>query len=193
MSDSESRPLSARERRFVDAYCAGGFIGSRAAKEAGFPERSAAQRAHELLKDPRIRAAIDERISTHALTANEVLSRLGDQARGIGEYIHVDVLDRMNLLVPDWERLRSEGKMHLVKGWEYTKDGQLIVHWVDPQAALMALGRHHKLFTDKHQVDVEIRDSGIAESLDRKLADLAARIAQSGDTESPDGPGESGA
>jgi hypothetical protein len=68
-----SRPLNARMRAFADAWQGPG-TGADAARAAGYSGTSPALRvrASELLRDPRIRARILERLGPHALDAPEV-------------------------------------------------------------------------------------------------------------------------
>lgn len=51
--------LNLRERRFIDAYIRTG-VGSKAAIEAGYSERSAKAIAHRKMSDPRIKKALEE-------------------------------------------------------------------------------------------------------------------------------------
>ena len=51
--------LTLRERRFIDAYIRTG-VGSKAAIEAGYSEKSAKTTANRKMSDPRIKEALDE-------------------------------------------------------------------------------------------------------------------------------------
>ena len=100
---------------------------------------------------PEIQARLDEM----KLDADEVLRRLGEQARAdYAAYVKVD--DTGKILSVDLERLIDDNMAHLIKGFQYTKHG-LKVEFYDSQAALALLGRHHKLFTDKieHGIDLD--------------------------------------
>lgn len=171
--NKEKEPLTPKQRLFVSFYLANGCNATKAAEQARYAHPDV--QGPRLAKSEAVAAAIEVALSAAALSAGEVLKRLSDQARGVGDYLNLVELGQTQLVVVDWNRLVADGKSHLVEGWEYTKDGQLIIHWAKPQAALMALGRHRKLFTDRHEVDVNVRDVGIAESLDSKLAELFAR------------------
>lgn len=52
------------------------------------------------------------------------------------------------ILKPDLKAIQDAGLMHLVKKVDW-KDGEQVIEFQDPQAALNLLGRHFKLFTEK--------------------------------------------
>lgn len=51
----------------------------------------------------------------------------------------------------DVEGMIADGKSHLIKGVKHTPKG-INIEFYDAQAALVHVGRHHKLFTDKSEV-----------------------------------------
>lgn len=140
--------LSAKRQAFVEHYlkC---WNASEAARLAGYSERTAGVQAHDLLKNPEIREAIVARLKELKMGADEVLIRLTEQAQGAAQYL-IDV--KGNLPFMDWERLQSEGKLHLIKKLSYTSDGRPQVEFYDAQTALIQLGRAHGLFTDRSEV-----------------------------------------
>lgn len=84
--------MSPREQRFVDEYIVD-KVGARAARVAGFSERTADKYAYELLQKPRIRAAIAKALKEQQkrtlITADQVLldlDRLAQKAEGAGEF-----------------------------------------------------------------------------------------------------------
>lgn len=142
--------LPARRQAFVLAYTgAAGFNGALAARMAGYSEKTARSIASELLTFPDVRTAVEARLTTLAMSADEVLARLSQQARAdISPYLY----NRGDRLLLDLDGLKAAGLGHLIKEiWE-TDDG-LRVKIHDAQAALVQLGRYHKLFTD--QVDLK--------------------------------------
>ena len=92
---------------------------------------------------------IQARLDEMKLGADEVLRRLGEQARAeYSDYLNDDG-------TIDLPRLLADGKGHLVRGTRYDRQGRLIVDFYDAQSALVHLGRHHKLFIDKHEIDLD--------------------------------------
>lgn len=97
------------------------------------------------IRNAKIRAKIDELMESMTITKDEVLRRLTEQATAdLGEFL---------ILYPDGtfgfnlKRIKQAG--HLVKKIKMVPGGRVEVEFHDPQAALLALGRHYKLFTDK--------------------------------------------
>lgn len=146
--------MNARHQQFVNEYlkC---WVGSEAYKRVYPNSSDAAARvsAHELLTNPNIAEAIQKRIAENTMSADEVLSRLAEHARGdIG-----DLLDDGGRI--DWGKAKESGKTRLVKkitvrtvtAKESTTETESIELY-DAQSALVQIGRNHKLFTDKTEV-----------------------------------------
>lgn len=53
-------------------------------------------------------------------------------------------------MVPSLEAAQRNGVLQFVEGAEYTREG-LKFKWADPVKALELIGKHHKLFTEKHE------------------------------------------
>lgn len=142
--------LPLRQRLFVDAYigrCNGNA--SAAAIEAGYSDSSPSVRsanACRLLKKPEIRTAISERLKESAMSADEVLARLTEMGRGIGTcFWEQDGEGRLRLKV---DAVLEAGLGHLIHEVADTEHGQKIKFY-DAQAALVQLGRYHKLFSER--------------------------------------------
>jgi len=121
------------------------FNATQAALRAGYSPKTAYSIGHENLKKPEIKAEIERRMSEMAMSANEALHRLGQQARvTIGDFL--DDEGKVDL-----EQVKRLG--HLVKSLTWTKYGPKIEMY-DAQSALVHIGRHHKLFTDKLEISV---------------------------------------
>ena len=142
--------VRAQRQAFVEHYLET-WNATEAAKRAGYSTESARQQGSRLLTNVDIRDAIEARLSAIAMGPNEVLARLGDHARASLD----DMLDRSNSL--DLNAARANGKLHLIKKikrreW-YDQDGNRTVttevELHDAQAALVHLGRKHKLFGDR--------------------------------------------
>ena len=150
-----------KQRVFVEEYlqC---WNAAEAARRAGYSERTARIQASKLLTKPNIQEEIQKRIAEKAMSADEVLLRLGDMARGdIGEFMDIESMS-FNLAL---QNAKERGLTHLIKKVKQRttitqkKDGdEEENHWIelelhDSQAALVHLGRVHKMFTDK--IDIQ--------------------------------------
>lgn len=129
--------LTNKQTIFIDAYltCWNATEAARRAKYA-FPN---VEGPKNLVK-PSIRPEIERRMSEMTMSANESLYRLGQHARAnIGDFLN-------NEGKLDLKKVKQLG--HLVKSFTWTKYGPKIeLH--DSQSAIVHIGRHHKLFTDK--------------------------------------------
>lgn len=80
MPDPKPRPLTPKQRRFVEEYVVD-FNGSRAARDAGYSEKTACAIAAENLRKPHIQEAIRERIDELSretgVTAERALAETG--------------------------------------------------------------------------------------------------------------------
>lgn len=144
--------LNPKQQAFVEAYLENGFNATRAAKAAGYSHAN--KQGPRLLVNVGIRAAIDARMDELAMGANEVLARLAGQAGASIE----NFLDGKNRL--DLKTARANGQLHLVHKLKQSEHvdplggitRKVEIELYDAQAALVALGRHHVLFTDRFEV-----------------------------------------
>jgi phage terminase small subunit len=135
--------LTNKQRAFVEAYLTC-WNGAEAARQAGYALPYVS--AHENLSKPYIQEYISKRLAGAAMSADEVLSRLADQARGdIGDFIGKGG-------VIDLESAREQGITHLLKSISWTKQG-LRIEMQSPQHALELIGKHHGLFVDRKEID----------------------------------------
>lgn len=148
--------LTTKQQAFVEAYLANGFNGTRAAEAAGYngDVNTLAAIASENLRKPHIKQYVDERLKQFQMSADEVLYRLSEHARG----------DLGDFLTTNYHDLADHPKKHLLKKFKRTvttrgKAGDesevetLEIELYDAQAALVHLGRYHKLFVDRVQSD----------------------------------------
>lgn len=141
--------LTPKQQVFVDEYLKS-FNATRAAKAAGYSEHTAAQIGAENLIKPQIKAAIDQRLTESAMSANEVLMRLAKQARGsMADY--VKIIDGANVPMIDWARAAKDGMLDNMSEIKI-EEGKITFNLYDAQAALVHLGRHHGLFINKTDV-----------------------------------------
>ena len=142
--------LTPKQRRFLEAYLGeAGWNAAKAARIAGYPERTARSIGCENLTKPDIRAAIDERLAEAAMTANEVLGRLADQARGsVEDFAQITEDGSWRI---DLKKAEELGKLHLLHELGFTEHGPKIKLY-DAQTALAKLGTHYKLFTERREL-----------------------------------------
>lgn len=173
--------LSNKRRAFVEEYlkC---WNATEAARRAGYSERTADVQGPRLLGNVSVQEHIKRRIREKAMGADEVLLRLGEQARGeVASYL--DASGRVDL-----ERLLADDKGHLVKGTKWDRQGNLVVEFYDAQAALALLGRHHRLFVDQvnHMGEVTVDIHNHRAELERRLSSLIASTDEAGVSSEPE-------
>lgn len=154
--------LTNKQRLFVEAYLSNGLNATDAARRAGYKGNDVTLAAvgGENTRKPLIRARIDERLRQAAMSADEVLFRLTQQAKApdMTEFIKLDWIygpDLTGKMVPvdqaldiDLDKIREAGLGHLIKGIRKTRGG-LSIEWQDAQSALVQLGRAHGIFKDQ--------------------------------------------
>jgi len=170
------RKLTDKQKVFVEAYLET-LNATESARRAKYRGNGQTLRAvgHENLTKPHIREEIDRRLKEMVMSADEVLLRLGEQAKA--EYA--------NYMTPqgglDLSRLINAGKGHLIKKIKKTLAG-IEVEFYDAQAALVHLGKYHALFTDRLKVEdwrseiIELLKSGKIkpEQVEEELGDTLA-------------------
>lgn len=172
--------LSPKQQVWLEAYlqC---WNATEAAREAGYKNPRIS--GSENLTKPYIRAEIEKRLKQHALSADEVLLRLAEQATG-------DMLDFFDLgddgsLKLNLRKAQAKGKTHLIKKMHFKDGGLQRIELHNAQNALVQLGRHHALFTDKISVDWQqaLVQAGLdpGDEFERLVQYLASRLEPSGD------------
>ena len=156
--------LTAKQRAFVLEYPKD-FNATQAAIRAGYSVKSATLIGHENIRKPNIKDAIEYEFKQRALSLDEILARLEEQATAsIANFLVINPDgDRMAF---DPEFVRQNG--HLIKSiraktavkysekgdqFEYTSL-ELTLH--DAQRALELLGKHHQAFTDRLELSGKI-------------------------------------
>ena len=149
-----------KERAFVENYLACWNI-SKAARDAGYSEKSARSTGRDILQKPYIRSLIEERLRDAAMSADEVLARLTSQARAnISDFL---VVDEDGFAHFDFTKVEAEESLHAVKkirakrsrrvvgrgeDAEEWEDESVEVEMYDAQHALEILGKHHKIYEE---------------------------------------------
>jgi hypothetical protein len=140
--------LTAKRQAFVDAYLKT-WNASEAARVAGYSVPM--QEGYRLLRIADIAEEVQRRVSERAMTADEVLVRLADIARGsMDDFVSFRPGVKLPLL--DLEKAHAAGKFGLVKKLKYTSDGAIEFELYDAQAALVQLGKAHKLFVERSEL-----------------------------------------
>lgn len=160
--------LSAKQKAFINAYLAT-FNATEAARQAKYKgdDATLASVGWENLRKPEIATAISERLSAQAMTADEVLNRLADQARGnMTDFVRFDdngspafdlqtasVMGKLVLAKKLKTKTRSwsEPTFSVVSGEIESREvteTSIEFELYDAQAALVHIGKHHKLFKD---------------------------------------------
>jgi len=156
--------LSPKHRKFCEEYLR--LWNATDAYQAAYPKSSrdsARREGSRLLTNVDISEEIQRRIDERAMSANEVLDRLAEQARAdFKDFLSVAPNGDMALDIA-----KAEGKTHLIKKMTHrrtirtTENAQidetsLTLELYDAQAALVHIGKHHQLFTEKVEHDGEI-------------------------------------
>ena len=150
--NESTKKLSYKQQAFVEEYLRI-WNATRAAEEAGY--KKPRTYGSYLLTNIDIQAEIQSRLAEMAMDADEVLARLSEQAAvNIGDFIKKEIIEddgeESYILRLDWDMIKEKG--HLIKKITHNQFGPTIeLH--NGQAALVHMGRHHKLFTDKTEIE----------------------------------------
>lgn len=167
--------ISKKHQEFVNQY----FLCNMNQTEAYlvvYPKSSYdAARAHatRLVADGNIQAEIQRRLKERQLSADEVLSRLGDMARA-------DIADFADIERPsDLQSDDYKGKTHVIKKFKrkVTRDQfgrekeEIELELYPADNALVNIGKQHGLFADRRVVDLKVEKEidGILDVLERVL------------------------
>jgi phage terminase small subunit len=150
------RKFTNRQLAFISHYIGdANWNGAKAARLAGFSEKTARSIAQRLLTNVDIQAEIRRRLNEKAMGADEVLTRLAEQARAsIEGFLQFPKRGRKPAL--DLKQAQKDGLLHLVKKLRYNAQGQIEIELHDAQAALQLIGRHHGLFADDKVVTLKL-------------------------------------
>jgi PBSX family phage terminase large subunit len=154
--------LTDKQRVFVEEYLTC-WNATEAAKRAGYSPDTAYSIGWENLRKPEIKALIDQRMKEKAMSADEVLARLSDQA---GASMDDFLTTSGRGFRVDIGKGKKAGKLHLIKKVTKGKNGTSI-ELVDQQSALIQLGKRHRLFNGEEEKKV---------SSETQTFDLPARV-----------------
>lgn len=174
IADKKPKKMTPQMRLFCEAYMGrANWNASKAARLAEYADRGA---GYDLLKRDDVQAYISQRIAAEAVTANEVLHRLGEHSRVTQDDFWEESEEGERYINLNSENARE--KFHLIKKLKMKKrtfkerdpddpetlrpiiETEIELETYDAQAALAHLGRHLKLFTDKVEHSGQI-DTGV--------------------------------
>lgn len=175
--------LNKREQRFVELYPARKFNGTKAAAEAGYSKRRAAQTAVELLKRPHIQQALAEKYAELNIATDNDAKDVIQELKRVGYADIKDLLEYTedSVTLKDSEGLeervsRAVKSVSIVPG-RFGNTVKLETH--SKMDALDKLGRYHALFKDVniHEGRVPVEDLSKVddEELDKRIADMEKR------------------
>jgi len=151
-------PLTPKQRCFVEHYLQS-WNAREAAENAGYgaPEKT----GYRLLSNPAVEVLITERLKELGASANEVITRLTNQARArLGDYFAIDPLTGKADI--KWDKVLEDSDS--VKKISYTRHGTPVLELYDKQRALELLGRYARL------------DSADNSHTEQKVEDLSALV-----------------
>ena len=144
--------LTDRETAFIEAYLGEAlFNASEAARIAGYQHPFKA--GYAVKSRPKVKAILENRLQEMTLTANEVLARISEQATfDISDFCDIG---RGGALRFDLAKAKKAGKLHLLMGVEYAKNGKPVYKFADAQAALFVLAKHYGLVKERVEIGSE--------------------------------------
>ena len=123
---------------------------TQAAIRAGYSEKGADVQGCKLLAKPKVKAviqaAMDKRTERLEITSDRILQEIAKLA-----YSNMDDFTAEDNVTLDLTGLTRD-QMAALQGMD-NEDGKLRIKLADKRAALDLLGRHLKLFTDRHEID----------------------------------------
>ena len=138
--------LTRKQRVFINEYlkC---WNATEAARRANYAHPN--KQGPRLLVHVGISSEIDRRIKEQTMSADEVLIRLGHQARGSFANM-VKLAGGLPML--DWEATLENGSIDTIKEITF-REGSISVKLYDAQSALVHIGKHLGLFKDQVQIE----------------------------------------
>lgn len=136
--------LTGKQWAFVLAYTGQArFNATEAARQAGYKgnDVTLATVGYENLRKPHIKRAIEARMKSLVMSADEALLRLSDHAKS--DMIDFISLDANDLPTLDIKKAIGAGKTHLIKKLHYNNHGP-VIELYDSQAALIQIIRQER-------------------------------------------------
>lgn len=172
-ANSRQRKLSNKHRAFIDQYLQTWNATEAYQRVYSCSREAANANGAKLLANTSVSEALQQRIAESAMSANEVLARLTKHARGsMADFLHVTV----NGATIDMVKAEEADKLDLVrkftqttKRYGETEIEEITVDLYDAQAALVHLGKHLDLFSDKINIKLEKELKSALDALEKSL------------------------
>lgn len=172
--------MTPRQEAFVREYLID-LNATQAAIRAGYSEKTAGQQGEQLLKNLEIADAVQAAMANRAhrleISADRVLQELARLA-----FFDPATLGEAGINGPEDIGKLPEHVRKAIVGWSWDKAGNFTLKLADKISALEKLGRHLKLFTERHEHTgpnggpIEINQvQADADDFTRRVAGLAAR------------------
>lgn len=176
--------LSAKHQQFVEEYLR--CFNATRAYQAVYPtvgRLTAASNGYRLLREnPEVAEYVQQRLSETAMSADEVLMRLAEQARGsMGDFIRVTPDGSFTIDLTEAESSQKLGLIRkvtkTVRRFGDTEIEEATIDLYDSQSALVHLGKHLDLFSDKLTIKLEKELKGALDALEKSLdSDTYAKV-----------------
>lgn len=144
--------ISFAEAVFIETYLANGFNHKKAAQSARYRAATAGgytQVGSALLRKPKIRDLLADRVRATAMEADEVLARYREVAESsLEDFIKVE--DGMPVI----DMTEAQDKLHLLKEIKLGKDGEVNIKIRDRDHALDQLARSAGAFERDHTINL---------------------------------------
>ncbi|NIM53575.1 MAG: hypothetical protein GTO15_03050 [Pseudomonas stutzeri] len=156
--------LTKKRRAWIEEYfrC---WNATEAARRVGYKHPNT--QGPRLLLDVGIQEVIQARLDELKMSADEVLTRLSDQARFDPGPFVIRHPEHEGDLIIDWEALVRAQLTHLVKAVYLTKYGTRI-EFHDQQRALELIGKHHGLFVERQEIGGDLTIKVVYDGADSK-------------------------
>lgn len=191
--------LTTKQRMFVEAYLSNGFNATEAARMAGYQGNDVTLAAvgYENLRKPQIATVVSARINEAAMSANEVMSRLSDIARGkVTDFVD----DEGKFDLKQAKKAKKDGLLKKLKtkrtskkvdafteGEEEEKETietSLVYEEVEfemysAHEALRDLGKYHRLFGERSEtLSLNLTPEQLAELTEPEIDALIAKLSR---------------
>jgi len=154
----ETDGLTGRQVRFVEEYLIS-LNASDAARKAGYSAKTAASQGADLLKNPKVRAALDKAIERRAIRVGVKADDVLQELLRVGRVDIAQVVDEKTGRLRPLHEMPEEARRAIAsieveelfegRGEEREKIGELVkVRFWDKVRGLELLGKHLRLFSD---------------------------------------------
>lgn len=146
--------LTPKQQRFVEEYLVD-LNATQAAIRAGYSAATASEMGYENLSKPQIGEAIADRRAEISAQAGVTQERIVAEFCRMGFYDPASIAGQSMTGPADIASLPEDVRRSIV-GWGWDKAGNFTLKLADKNAALVNLGRHLGMFTDKVEHSGEI-------------------------------------